>query len=281
MHGKMKMEIYRIDKNPELDYKYDKLIEFIKRLGKVTIAFSGGVDSTFLAKACKDALGDNVMAITVITPYIPKWEIDEATEYTKELKIKHEFLKVDIIDDIKNNPLNRCYLCKKHIFKIIKEKAMEMGFANVIDGTNYDDLDDYRPGLKALKELNIISPLVECKIKKKDIRLLSKKLNLKTWDKPAYACLLTRLPHDKELDTDTLIKIEKAEKYLIDIGIRAVRVRVHGDVARIEVDPKNRELFFDTDILDSVSKAFKNIGFKYVTLDLEGYKMGSFNQLLY
>lgn len=273
------MKNYRINENTELGSKYNQLLKFIKGLGKVAIAFSGGVDSTFLAKACKDTLGDNVMALTVISPYIQKWEIDEAIECTKELKIKHKFINVDIIDDIKNNPSNRCYLCKKHIFKMIKENAMETGFINIVDGTNYDDLDDYRPGLKVLDELNIISPLVECKIKKKDVRLLSKKLNLKTWDKPAYACLLTRLPHDTKIEIETLTKIEKAEKYLIDINIRAVRVRVHGDVARIEVDPKSRELFFDTNILDSVSKAFKDIGFKYVALDLEGYKMGNFNQL--
>lgn len=257
--------------------KYIELVDYLKKLKKVLIAFSGGVDSTFLLKVAKDALGDDAVAVTINSPYIPNWEIEEAREYTEKMKIKHDFINVGIIDEIKNNPSNRCYLCKKAIFSKIKEKAINEGFDYIIDGTNLDDTKDYRPGIKALKELKIVSPLLECKITKAEIREMSKELSLPTWNKPAYACLLTRIPFDTTLKIDELNRIEKAEKYLIDRGIAAVRVRSHGELARIEIDPALRERLFNTDLLDEISRKLKEYGFKYVTIDAAGYQMGSLN----
>ncbi|KPU27272.1 potassium ABC transporter ATPase [Caloranaerobacter sp. TR13] len=260
--------------------KYLKLMNYLKDLERVVLAFSGGVDSTFLLKAAKEALGDNVKAVTILSPYIPKWEVEEAKELVNELGINYEIIKVPIIDEIRNNPENRCYLCKKAVFSIIKSIAEKEGYNYVIDGTNFDDTKDYRPGLKALEELNIKSPLLECKLTKEEIRKLSKELGLKTWDKPPYACLLTRIPYGNELNVEDFQKIENAEKYLMDIGIRAVRVRCHKDLARIEVGKNERSKLFNEEILDEISKEFKKIGFKYITLDLEGYRTGSFNETI-
>jgi uncharacterized protein len=257
--------------------KYIELVSYLKGLKRVLVAFSGGVDSTFLLKAAKDALGDNAAAVTVNSPYIPSWEIEEAKEFTKKMGIKHDFIKVGIIDEIKNNPSDRCYLCKKAVFSMIKEKAINEGFDYVIDGTNLDDIKDYRPGIKALNELEIVSPLLECKITKSEVREMSKDLSLLTWNKPAGACLLTRIPFDTRLEIDDINRIEKAEKYLRDKGIAAVRVRSHGDLARIEIDPTIREKLFNTDFLDEISRKLKEYGFKYVTIDAAGYKMGSLN----
>ena len=260
------------------DIKYQDLLEFLKVLDKVMIAFSGGVDSTFLLKALVDTLGtEKVTALTVVSPYIPNWEIEEAKICAEGLNIRHEFLKVGISDEIKNNPENRCYLCKKKIFSEIKKRAVELGFEHVVDGTNFDDLADYRPGLKALEELKIISPLLVCKMTKNEIRLLSKKMELNTWNKPSYACLLTRIPHGTAITEKSLRMIEKSEKHLFDKGIHAVRVRIHGDLARIELDQNEKRILSDEGLLKDISSKFKEIGFKYVTVDIDGYKMGSFN----
>lgn len=257
--------------------KYKTLIDYLKKLEKVLIAFSGGVDSTFLLYAAKEALGNNVKAVTVNSPYIANWEIEEAKEFTQETGVKHDFIEVDVVEDIRYNPINRCYLCKKHIFSIIKEKAKNEGYKYIIDGTNFDDTKDYRPGMKALKELEIVSPLLECEITKNDIREMAKAKQLDVWNKPSYACLLTRIPHDTDIDINTLCKIEKAEKYLMDRDMRACRVRVHENLARIELDRKGIEKIIDEEIREDVTSYFKEIGFDYVTLDLQGYKMGNFS----
>lgn len=257
--------------------KYLDLMDYLKKLGRVAVAFSGGVDSTFLLKAAKEALGDNVKAMTISAPYVPRWELEEAGHLAEELGVEHEIIEVPIINEIKNNPENRCYLCKKALFGIIQMTAEDQGYNYVVDGTNFNDLDDYRPGLKALEELNVKSPLVECKLTKEEIRSLSRELGLGTWDKPVYACLLTRIPYGNELNEEEFQRIEAAEKYLMDIGFRAVRVRSHGNLARIELDKKDRRRLFDEDILENISDKLKGLGFKYVTLDLAGYRMGSFN----
>ncbi|SHJ75604.1 ATP-dependent sacrificial sulfur transferase LarE [Paramaledivibacter caminithermalis] len=257
--------------------KYMNLINYLKDLKSVLIAFSGGVDSTFLLQACKEALGDNVKAITINSPYIPKWEIEEAKELAKKIGVEHEIIEIHINDQIKNNPINRCYLCKKFIFSTIKDIAQKQGYNHVIDGTNFDDTKDYRPGLVALDELEIKSPMLDIELTKEEIRSLSKKLGLKTWDKPAYACLLTRIPYETELKITDLNMIEKAEKYMMDIGFRAIRVRKHSDLARVEVNREDRKRLFNENVLDDISKKFKELGFKYITMDLEGYRIGSFN----
>ncbi|SKC84178.1 ATP-dependent sacrificial sulfur transferase LarE [Maledivibacter halophilus] len=263
-----------------INTKYSNLIRYLKNLESVLIAFSGGVDSTFLLAAAKEALGNNMKAITIASPYIPKWEIKEARELANEIGVNHDIIEVPISLEIRNNPQNRCYLCKKFIFTRIKDIALKEGYKHVIDGSNFDDTKDYRPGLVALNELNIESPLMECKLTKKEIRELSKKLKLKTWDKPAYACLLTRIPYGEELKTQEFEKIEKAEKYLMSIGFRAVRVRTHGDLARIEVKKEERKKLFDEKLMDNISKSLKELGFKYVSLDMEGYRTGSFNETI-
>ncbi|MCT4565829.1 MAG: ATP-dependent sacrificial sulfur transferase LarE [Maledivibacter sp.] len=260
--------------------KYRNLINYLRKLDKVVLAFSGGVDSTFLLKAAKEALGDNIKAVTILSPYIPKWEVEEAKNMVKELKVKYEILEAPIIDEIKYNPENRCYLCKKAVFAMIKDVAKKEGYNYVIDGTNFDDIGDYRPGLKALRELDIKSPLLECKLTKEEIRSFSKSLGLNTWDKPPYACLLTRIPYGNELKVEDFEKIEAAEKYMMSIGFRAVRVRCHGDLARIEVNRDYRKVLFDEEIMDSISMKLKDIGFKYITMDLEGYRVGSLNETI-
>jgi uncharacterized protein len=245
---------------------------------RVVLAFSGGVDSTFLLKAAKEALGDNLKAVTIQSPYIPKWEIEEAKQLVKQLGIAFEILEAPIIDEIRHNPENRCYLCKKAVFSQIKAIAQREGYPYVIDGTNFDDIGDYRPGLKALAELSIKSPLLDCQLTKQEIRSLSKELGLSTWDKPPYACLLTRIPYGNELKEEDFVKIEKAEKYMMDRGFRAVRARCHGNLARIEVDKKDRSKLFNEELLEEISAKLKEFGFTYVTLDLEGYRVGSFNE---
>jgi uncharacterized protein len=263
-------------KNMINDKKYSNLINYLKKLEKVILAFSGGVDSTFLLKACKEALGNDIKAVTIRTPYIPKWEIEEAKQLAKSLGVTLEILDLPIINEIRNNPQNRCYLCKKAIFTEIKNIAEREGYKHVVDGTNFDDIDDYRPGLIALRELKIKSPLLDCKLRKEKIRNLSKELGLITWDKPSYACLLTRVPYGNELKEEDFGMIEKAEKYMMYRGFRAVRVRCHDHLARIEVDKKDKSNLLDEKLLDEISVKFKEFGFKYVTLDLDGYIMGSF-----
>ncbi|MCT4595116.1 MAG: ATP-dependent sacrificial sulfur transferase LarE [Anaeromicrobium sp.] len=260
--------------------KYERLIKYLKKLDKVVLAFSGGVDSTFLLRAAKEALGNDLKAVTILSPYIPRWEVKEAKELVKELDVEYEIIEVPIIDEIKNNPENRCYLCKRAIFSMIKKKAKIEGYSYVIDGTNFDDTSDYRPGMIALSELEIKSPLLECELTKEEIRSLSRELDLNTWHKPAYACLLTRIPYGHELKEHNFRKIEEAEKYMMSIGFRAVRVRCHNDLARIEVNREDRKRLFDEELLDDISAKLKEIGFKYIAMDMEGYRVGSFNETM-
>ncbi|PIH03857.1 ATP-dependent sacrificial sulfur transferase LarE [Clostridium combesii] len=257
--------------------KYNNLINYLKDLKSVAVAFSGGVDSTLLLKAAKEALGDNAISITIVSPYIPKWEIREARELVDKIGIKSYFVEVPMLEEIRSNPENRCYICKKSVFNKIKDLAREKGIKYIVDGTNADDTKDYRPGMRALKELDVKSPLLDNSINKEEIRVLSKELQLDTWDKPAYACLLSRIPYNQKIKEKDLDRIEKAEVYMMKLGFRAVRVRSHGNLARIEVPQKERVKLFNEDILDKISKELKELGFKYVTVDIEGYKMGSLN----
>lgn len=258
--------------------KLDALCRTIEATQGLAIAFSGGVDSTLLTFLAHELLKDKMVAITVRAPYIATWEVDEATSWTQGHRIPHVFIDAQIADSIVNNPVDRCYLCKHVVFTNVIERARAMGIHTVTDGSNKDDLSDYRPGMKALKELSVRSLFLEEGISKQDIRQWSKALGLETWDKPPYACLLTRLPYDTQVIEQDLRQIEDAEAYLIGIGFRAVRVRKHGTLARIEIAKENMPSFLEVDLMKTISKALKAIGFEYVALDMEGYVTGSFNQ---
>lgn len=257
--------------------KIQKLKNYIKNLNKVMLAFSGGVDSAFLLKICHDVLGKNVIAITINSPYIPKNEINEAKKIAEELGIKHIIIDIPILNEIKNNPKNKCYICKKYMFEKIFQEAKKLNIHSVLDGSNFDDLKDFRPGMKVLKEFYVKSPLLELGFKKNEIRTFSKELKLFTWDKPAYSCLLSRLEIGTEITLEKLHRIEISEIYMNSLGLKGIRVRSHGDLARIEVQPKDRIRLFDLSLLDKISFKLKEFGFKYVTLDLQGYKTGSLN----
>jgi uncharacterized protein len=264
----------------EVQKKYNDLISYLEKLDNIAVAFSGGVDSAFLLHAAKEALGKNVLALTINSPYIPDWEINEAREITASKEIEHQIVDVPVPEQIKNNPEDRCYLCKSFLFTLLKEFAKQRGFTNLADGTNYDDTKDHRPGMKALNELNVMSPLLENHFTKNDIREASRELGLYTWEKPAYACLLTRIPYNTSIEGEMLRRIEKAETYLIGLGIRSIRVRSHGDLARIETEPKYIEKIFSEGLMKNISKQLRRYGFKYVTLDLEGYRTGGIGEII-
>jgi uncharacterized protein len=259
------------------DKKYISLIGYLKGLKKVAVAFSGGTDSTFLLAAARDALSDNVIAFTVRSPYIPDWEIEEARQIADRMSVKHLVFETVLNDLIMNNPPNRCYLCKRFIFSKLKDEAKKIGISHVIEGTNADDTKDFRPGIKALKELNIKSPLLENNITKADVRHFSKLLKLPTWDKPAYACLLTRIPYNTEIREEELRRIENAEVFLTGLGFRGVRVRSHNRLARIELDKSMINDILRDSVREKIVSKLRNMGFEYITVDIEGYRMGSMN----
>ncbi|WP_099191827.1 ATP-dependent sacrificial sulfur transferase LarE [Tepidibacter mesophilus] len=265
-----------------LEEKYIKLKEIIKNLESVAIAFSGGVDSTFLSKVCKDVLGDKAIVVTAKSSTYPEREFKESQKLAHDIGIKQIVIVSEEteIDGFTKNPPNRCYYCKHELFSKVGEVAQKHGVKYVLDGSNFDDLGDYRPGMKAAKELQVISPLKEAGLTKDDIRNLSKKLNLATWDKPAFACLSSRFPYGQEITLEKLSMVDKAENYLRDIGFKQFRVRHHGDIARIEISSDERTKIFDVKIMNEISNKLKDIGFNYVTLDLLGYRTGSMNEVL-
>ncbi|ATW28957.1 ATP-dependent sacrificial sulfur transferase LarE [Candidatus Formimonas warabiya] len=254
----------------------------LQSLGHVMIAFSGGVDSTFLLKAAHDVLGNAVTAVTARSATFPEREFHEATDFIQKLGIKHlvvlsEELEINGFSD---NPPNRCYLCKKELFSKIRKIADEQKIEHIADGSNLDDLKDYRPGRQALQELGIISPLRDAGLTKEDIRILSREMDLPTWNKPAFACLSSRFPYGEKITKEKLAMVDQAEQYLIDLGFNLVRVRCHGTLARIEVAIEARSKFFSQELMDQVYQEFKKIGFIFVCLDLKGYRTGSMNATL-
>jgi len=262
--------------------KLQKLQDILRGMESVVVGFSGGVDSTFLLKVAVEILKDKVMAITASSYTFPQREMMEAIEFAKNLGVKHMVIRSEEleIDGFSQNPKDRCYYCKRELFSKIIDIAKNEGFKYVIDGANFDDTGDYRPGMRAARELEVRSPLLEAELTKEDIRSLSKEMSLPTWNKPSFACLSSRVPYGQEITKEKLHMIDCSEQFLMDLGFRQIRVRHHGDIARIEVSPDERNKFFDTEIMDKVAKRLKQIGFSYVTLDLKGYRTGSMNEVL-
>jgi uncharacterized protein len=261
--------------------KYNNLLATLKRLVHVAIAFSGGVDSSFLLAAAREALGDKAVGITIDSPALPRHELEDAIEIARLVGARHIIVQsAEIESEVKQNPVNRCYFCKKAEFGAIIEKAKSLGIRYVLDGSNADDLMDYRPGRKAIDELQVLSPLLEAGLTKAEIREFSRTLNLPTWDKPAYACLFSRIPYGQDIRLEDLERVEKGEKFFIDKGFRTIRVRCHHDLARIEVAATDRMKLLEEPLASEITQALKSMGFQYVTLDIQGYRMGSLNEAI-
>ncbi|TBL80325.1 ATP-dependent sacrificial sulfur transferase LarE [Paenibacillus thalictri] len=264
-----------------IEQKYERLGELLQSLGKVVVAFSGGVDSAFLLKAALDFLGeDKVLAITADSETYPVREREEAIALAKELGAPHEVIHTSelAIPGYAENPTNRCYFCKNSLFEHLIPIAHERGFDCVVFGAIADDLGDHRPGLTAAHEKGVRAPLLEAGIKKSEIRHLSRKFNLRTWDKPSFACLSSRIPYGELITAHKLSMIDQAEDFLIQLGFRQVRVRQHENLARIEVPPA--ELAEVVAVAETIHQKLKEIGYAYVTMDLQGYRSGSLNEVL-
>lgn len=265
-----------------LQQKKKNLENYLKNLGSVVIAFSSGVDSTFLLKIAHDVLGDKAIAVTSGSCLFPRRELNEAKDFCEAEKIKQIIVNSDelSIEGFSQNPKNRCYLCKRELFTQFRRIADEQGIPYVAEGSNMDDNGDYRPGLIAVAELDIKSPLREAKLTKEEIRQLSKELGLPTWDKPSFACLASRFVYGETITEEKLFMVERAEQRLLDLGFSQVRVRIHGNIARIEIAPSEFPKIIHSNIAEQIDNYFRKIGFLYVTLDLGGYKMGNMNKTL-
>ena len=266
--------------NSELQAKLDKLKAYLKGLGSLAVGFSGGVDSTFLISVAHEVLGDRALAVTEADAAVPGREVNEAKEFCESRGIRHITFTVDPLTEkgYRKNSSERCYYCKRLIFREIRKIAEENGIGYVAEGSNMDDLGDYRPGLRAAAELGITAPLREAGLTKSDIRELSKEMGLPTWSKPSYACLASRFAYGEKITTEGLIRVANAEKFIRDLGFRGIRVRVHGNLARIEVAPDDKGRFLLK--ADEVTARLKELGFSYVTMDLKGYRTGSMNEVL-
>jgi uncharacterized protein len=263
--------------------KHDRLKALLAGMQRVLIAFSGGVDSTLLVKVAADVLGEKVLAATAVSATSSHRERQEATQLAAQLGVRHELVESREVEmpAFAKNPIDKCYICKKHRFSAMKDLAEKLGFRHVLDGSNLDDREDFRPGIRALKELGIRSPLFEVKMTKADIRRLSQQLRLPTWDKPSFACLASRIPYHHLITPKKLRQVDSGEEFLRGLGFSPqLRVRHHGDTARLEIAPDDIPKLAAVNVRNRIVDHFIRLGFAFVTLDLEGYKMGSLNRVL-
>ncbi len=265
-----------------IDRKRDKLFDYLKKMRKLAVGFSGGVDSTLLVAAAKQVLGDRVIAMTAKSPTHPQKELDHATGIAEVLGVRHMVFATHEMEDARftaNGP-NRCYHCKKILFGTMRKVAEAEGIEHLAHGANLDDLSDYRPGFRAAEELRVTAPLIEAGLSKQDIRRLAERMGLPNWNRPAMACLATRVPYGETLAPDILQKIEQAETLIMDTGVSHCRVRHHGNLARIEIDMDEISRVTDQTGRQALIDQLKLIGYQFVCLDLEGYLSGKMNREL-
>ncbi len=266
-----------------IEEKFGRLKGILESMGKVVVAFSGGVDSTLLLKVAQDTLGDrNVLAVTACSPLYPERELTGAKRLVRALRARHRLIESNELEipGFSKNPPDRCYHCKRHLFGELSAVAREEGFSFVIEGSTLDDDRDYRPGKKAVQELGIRSPLKEASFAKAEVRELAKRLGLPAWDKPSFACLASRFPYGEEISKEGLRMVDEAEDFLFGLGFKQVRVRHYGNLARVEVLQEEMARLIEGPLREKVAGRLKEIGYRYVTLDLEGFRSGSMNEVL-
>ena len=270
------------DRDGPLAAKERALCDIVAGLGSVIVAFSGGADSAYLAFVAHAALGDRALCITADCPSYPRRHRDLALRVVEQLGLRHEFIPTREMErpEYRANPANRCYFCKQELYGQLSRIARARGIAAIADGSNADDRGDYRPGRQAAREFGVRSPLDEANLTKAEIRELSRAAGLPTWDQPASACLSSRVPYASEVTREKLQAIEKAENLLQDLGFKVCRVRHHGDTARLEVDAADMRRALDDDVRTTILAGLRALGFRYVTLDLQGYRTGSLNDVL-